>query len=788
MYKLAQLILTPGQRSATTSDLFVAQPDSYKEESAGILFVLIEINYRGSDAAELIRFINSAINQNYYQNEKLLLKDKISALKVEHIFESALDKTNKAIAEYWQEANLQLDISGINATIGILHANNLYFSTIGKNQALLIHKEAAKPEASGKKNPIRKNNEKILETPKYKITNILGPNNSEEKEIPTSEKLFGSIISGVIPAEGFFIFSNEALPEYLTPKQLIDIITVLPPVSAVEQIKNSLAAVQTYVSFLGLIIKNAAGIQPSSLPAAKKILPYGQSSNQAQNSIFSLNTTEDNTEKLLSPSGMINFSKLGHTISGWLGKISNINPKDKKMFLIKDKIFFREKPSFLSWEKLAIMAKFIRNAFVYIFTIIFYIFKLATNRNEWRNIREKLRETARSFIMALTGIIIWWKELRAMHKFLIVIIILCSGLLSYNIYQQSGHNRVAEEKKYMEELAATIEQKQNQVEADLLYNNQDDAKRTFSEIENVIQQLPQNTEEEKKRRDDFFRKFNEQMAKIRQVTYLVDLKETANLSKLEGTARPAGMQLSFTGSKIYLPDPALGAIFSIDTANNAATALKNSDTASIGQIRFATAGAADTKVHLIGSTQAWEIDTATDEISPMVFKTAPDLDNASALAGYNNKLYLSNRKDNKIYLYTIKGKNITFGQSWMTESNDLSQAVSMDIDGQVYLLDRDGGVRKFLKGKKVAFDLDIVEPALSAPSKIFVSAELDFIYILEPALKRIVIFSKDGKYKMQYQAQQLPELNDFSINEKSGTLYLLSGNIVYSASASHLSK
>ena len=43
--------------------------------------------------------------------------------------------------------------------------------------------------------------------------------------------------------KGYFIFANEALPEYLSREQLINIITTLPPISAVEQIKNLLKVV-----------------------------------------------------------------------------------------------------------------------------------------------------------------------------------------------------------------------------------------------------------------------------------------------------------------------------------------------------------------------------------------------------------------------------------------------------------------------------------------------------------------------------------------------------------------
>ena len=53
-YKLAPLALTPGKNASTTSDVFIAQPDSTKESLAGKLFVLIEIEGRKQENLKII--------------------------------------------------------------------------------------------------------------------------------------------------------------------------------------------------------------------------------------------------------------------------------------------------------------------------------------------------------------------------------------------------------------------------------------------------------------------------------------------------------------------------------------------------------------------------------------------------------------------------------------------------------------------------------------------------------------------------------------------------------------
>ncbi|MEA3463938.1 MAG: hypothetical protein U9R14_02600, partial [Patescibacteria group bacterium] len=241
-YKIAQLTLTPGQKAGSTNEIFVAQPNADKENLAGKLFILIEIESKKADNLKIINFLIDRLNYNYYQNEKLILCERISGLKPEHIFESALAKTNKNLSEFIHAEKIKLNPGLINITAGIIHKNNLHFGNLGKNKALLIYK-----------------NKKGNNHAKYKLINIIEQTkDSGSKKQTGLTKLFTNVISGSIPANGYFIFTNEALPEYLSNKQLIDIVTTLPPTGAAEQIKNMLIRINAYVSFLGIIIKNTA--------------------------------------------------------------------------------------------------------------------------------------------------------------------------------------------------------------------------------------------------------------------------------------------------------------------------------------------------------------------------------------------------------------------------------------------------------------------------------------------------------------------------------------------------
>src|SRR3989339_204102 len=98
-HKLAQLSLSTSNKAGSTGDIFVAQPDSTKESLAGKLFIIVEINSTKIEGLKIINFLIDNINHNYYQNEKIILRERISTLTVEHIFEAALAKINKNFSE-----------------------------------------------------------------------------------------------------------------------------------------------------------------------------------------------------------------------------------------------------------------------------------------------------------------------------------------------------------------------------------------------------------------------------------------------------------------------------------------------------------------------------------------------------------------------------------------------------------------------------------------------------------------------------------------------------------------
>ncbi|PKM88966.1 hypothetical protein CVU83_00800, partial [Candidatus Falkowbacteria bacterium HGW-Falkowbacteria-2] len=292
-YKIASLVLNASKHLNGCREAHITQPDAVKENLAGKLFILAEIDGKKTEVKKVIDFITESLDDFYYNDEKIFLLDKIEGLTLENIFEASLAKLNKALLDFLAQEKIYLRAEDTNLVIGLLFENKLYFSNFGRNKAFLIYKRQDD----------------------YDIINVetSAADAEDSAVIATSgPKFFSSVITGKIPPSSYFLFCNEVLPEYLSNKDLITIITKLPPMVAAEQMKASLSKVNTYVPFLGIIVKNTYGLSASDL----KEDSGAEIAQSAHNSISHLNYTERRTEQMLAPAGLVNWSKFGKFFSG----------------------------------------------------------------------------------------------------------------------------------------------------------------------------------------------------------------------------------------------------------------------------------------------------------------------------------------------------------------------------------------------------------------------------------------------------------------------------------------
>ncbi len=732
MYRLAQLYLPPTKNAKTLSDIFVAEPDNLKKSIAGQLFVLIQINNKNKESIKIIEFLINNLNKNYYQNEKLLLKDRIEFLSIEHIFESSLAKSNKDFSEFIKKDKIKINLSDINIMVGVIHNERIYISNHGSNQALLLYKKDEE----------------------YKISNIAQDDDNSKS------KLFSNVINGKIPKSSHFIFCNETLPEYISSSQLIKIITTLPPSSATEQIKQLLLNINQMVPFLALIYKNS--LQEKELSTEEE---------SKQDSIVTLNKSEDRTEELLSPGGLISFKKFFSIFK------KKTKSSSKPKIGIKDKIIVKRK-SFLRifWKKTKSIILLPIALFLNLLQLSLNFLKSKTKLNDIKILLKNALNLISSAIKKP------FLVLNFKHKILLALLFLVVVLFFLNINKTKEEKVQNLEEENYQKIVNELEQKESQVEAKLLYSNENGAKKLFEEIQKLLKEMPQNTPEQKNKYQEFKEKFAKQLEKAWRVKR-VNLEKIADFSEIKNDINLKSFIFNPQRNRIYLGDSSDNTIYVLNLKDKLITSfadfkkdLKSLDFPMLSK---------DNKIYFFNNNEIISYNPPKAMVDYFDILLVGDYEDIKDAKAYSGKIYTLNKKEGQIYKYVLRGGKFK-PLAWFKNKKDFSQAQSISIDGYIYILFKNGQIEKYLRGEKKDFSLEQVEPSLNRANSLIVSPENDYIYILDKENSRIIVFDKDGEFILQYKNDKIQNAKDFDIDEKNSKIYILNKNSIYDFNLEHI--
>lgn len=155
-----------------------------------------------------------------------------------------------------------------------------------------------------------------------------------------------------------------------------------------------------------------------------------------------------------------------------------------------------------------------------------------------------------------------------------------------------------------------------------------------------------------------------------------------------------------------------------------------------------------------------------------------------AIAGFGSRLYLLDNVENQIWKY--KELRDSFGGSEpYLKSGALPAAKDLAIDGSIYVLTENNQILRYFSGEISNFkivDAPLVPP--QNPTKLYTDEDSSFLYLLDPAEQRIMVYYKDQQssdleYVRQYFFPTVTEIIDFSVQEDTKRLYITDRETVY---------
>ena len=152
------------------------------------------------------------------------------------------------------------------------------------------------------------------------------------------------------------------------------------------------------------------------------------------------------------------------------------------------------------------------------------------------------------------------------------------------------------------------------------------------------------------------------------------------------------------------------------------------------------------------------------------------------LTSYGKYIYLLSPENNQIYKYARLRSKYSNASEYNNDA-DLKGALSIAIDGDIYVLKEEGSIVRLYKSKQQPFKIDDLAVDISNSTQLYTSPELDNLYILDPTNKRVVIVTKSASGHSRYYGQvvfeDLDNIQGFYVEKNETKLHILTETEVY---------
>ncbi|MFA6551843.1 MAG: hypothetical protein WCV41_04930, partial [Patescibacteria group bacterium] len=416
----------------------------------------------------------------------------------------------------------------------------------------------------------------------------------------------------------------------------------------------------------------------------------------------------------------------------------------------------------------------LKNFFAYTLNFIFFSLKLLAHPAEL--IKKTVAGGRRGWQAAKFYLAASWRwlfNLSAISKILLVIFIICLSFFCVSVYSLTKNKHEQTTQQNYQEIIQQLTQKQNQIEASLLYRNEEKAQELIAETNILLDKLRQLKNTDQNAIAKFAAVNAEQLEKISHVITIGNPAELTDFKKLNSNADIKAIVK--TGERLIAADINNHSLYEFNLTAKSAGVLKTN----VNNINYGALWQNDQALFL--SANGGAIVDDKNNVTEINNNFAAADNDIAGIVGYNSRLYVLSAQQNNIFRLA---RDFSSREPWIKENIDIKNAVSADIDGYVYILKNNGEIIRLLSGYVNELKMSAISPAFSGPTKIKLTgdSEQGVIYILEPALTRLAVFEKTGKFLSQYKLPTLTNLKDFTILEKEKKILFLNDAAIYEIS------
>ena len=715
--KYQQLFIYDHINSRELSENYISDP-----KKNGQLFIIVEIpKSKINTQSNIDEIIKKA--SKYFETSK----ESDSDLLLEEI----LQELNQFLPELNSRKKKSF-ITDLDMIIGIINKNTVHLSGTGNIYTLLVH-----------------NNQ---------LTPILSKSDK-------SSKIFDDIISGELNGGDSLIASTNSLFDYISQEKIKQITKQYNPYDTVIEIKKLLDTVPDFVTFNSLIIKKTDS-EPKALHQEEKNWKDQNFFTDKEDEEEIIDDIEDIEEYENDVDEEYEKDIIEEKIKEVKPKIKNKLKSPKTKWVIDFKAF--KKIKFIN--KIYKIIKYIINIFNNIKKVILYIFNKIKNLFSFINSREYREETEEKSINKIKNKVDnkykWFKSLEKQKKIALIgltitLLLFIQGL----VFILQNKSEKTTDENYIKAIQE-IDKSLLEVKSLLIYNDEQGAEDILLAIQDIIDNIEINNNEQKENieilREEIRRKINEvrHINEVDSPLELFDLSTTLTSSKQ--IVQKDGNFYVLDDIKLYLlQDNTVTEL--IDFPNG----ITLSDWPQKDKL-------------ILSNTDNYVIFDINDKtiINIPFTKTVGNTAVKDALI-YSDNLYVLDNINNQIFKYPEYGQSFGDGTPWLQSTQDLTEASSFTIDGNIYVINNGGEIEKYSKGQKEKFNYHKPRPLINNNSIIKTFKNSNYLYIIDPDNNRIIILDKEGNIKDQFTSNKFNNLIDLAVDIEEKNIYLLNGNHLY---------
>ncbi len=569
---------------------------------------------------------------------------------------------------------------------------------------------------------------------KYELLDVL----ENEKEV--SQQLFSAIMQGKIKSKDYFYIATPHVNDSISDRQLLNTLPARTLKQSSEYIQKILSSLRDNSSYGGLIIT-------MSQPKVKQIKPL---SAEVEEEAKEIKETE-------APPAPPKEPEKAET---------NYRPREEKEYdSILNMILVNFGRSLVSL--FFALGKLIKNIFVILGKILLGLFILATNKGGQRAM---VIQTFYEFIEAKK---LYLKNLPLISKILFALTIILAAVFAGSIIYLNITKSIRQQQQdYINEVQAIVDKK-TAAEASMIYEDDKKAFDLLKEAQAMIDNLPTKNQAQEDKKNELQDGIMENL-KILQKLNTVNTEVVADFSADQVSAQAT--KIARIGDSIiaYGPDDLFIYKYDINTG-----AIDKKDHQTIpGLIKASTPKEQDKIVFLTKDNGIAFYSPDSGIITAKEISTEEGSKMADIFV-YSQKLYAIDTNANQIYRHNPTQLGYDKGTPWLKSDVDLSNAVSLAIDGDLFLLKSDGEILKFTSGYQQDFSISGLDPELDNPTEIWTYNNLKYLYILEPTNKRVVVLDKNGQMVQQYTSDAWQNPTGMVVDEEDKVIYVLDNNKIH---------